>query len=788
MRSRPSVPTPRARRGRPTRRSSAVIALVAIAALVSVDAAAARPAAAEGAPPTPKQAAQPSAAATAAAPRLLGASYVLNAASGKCIDTPDGGRDDGLQLQQWQCYDGSVNQHWEVTDAGDGFVTIALIDAPTSVLAAPTAAAAAPVQLATADGNPSQQWRAAANADGSFELRSRLDDSLCMTLADGNLANGARLVLGTCADAAVHRFRFVENLAEDPWKVSNPFGPSVTVIDRTWLPYAIQAKVDAIFADQQTAQFGNRRDAVIFAPGTYDADISVGFNTQILGAGLLPGDVTINGHVGANADWWDGIDDNAKNSTQNFWRGAENLSVNPTDGTEMWAVSQAAPYRRMQINGDLLLAQPNGAGARCGWASGGLLADSKVTGTVDSCTQQQYFTRNSEVGAWTGTNWNLMFQGTTGAPEPGVFDETKYTVIDETPLSREKPFVYLDGADWKVFVPALRTDSVGTSWADGTPEGESKPLSDFYLVKPGDTAKTINAQLQAGKDLIITPGVYKLDRALKITRPDTVVLGLGLANLRATKGNALIEVADVDGVKIAGLMLDAGAKRSDVLLQVGDKKAKADHSANPTSLHDVYVRVGGNWEARVSQAVVINSDDVIGDHLWIWRADHSHNADDGFAPDWKNTTSDNGLVVRGDDVSMYGLFVEHFQQYQTLWNGERGKTFFYQNETPYDAPTQKAWMDGKKNGWAAYKVSDKVKEHQAIGLGSYAVYFGPGFSPSPFEKKLFNSFETPTGPGISFEHMVTVAITGGIIEHIINGEGPATPPGVRAVTMERYPE
>ncbi len=51
-------------------------------------------------------------------------------------------------------------------------------------------------------------------------------------------------------------------------------------------------------------------------------------------------------------------------------------------------------------------------------------------------------------------------------------------------------------------------------------------------------------------------------------------------------------------------------------------------------------------------------------------------------------TSANGLVVNGNDVIAYGLFVEHHQQCQVVWNGNRGRTYFYQSEIPYDPPSQ----------------------------------------------------------------------------------------------------
>lgn len=88
----------------------------------------------------------------------------------------------------------------------------------------------------------------------------------------------------------------------------------------------------------------------------------------------------------------------------------------------------------------------------------------------------------------------------------------------------------------------------------------------------------------------------------------------------------------------------------------------------------MYFRVGGaNYKGKVKNCVTINSNDVIGDNFWVWRADHGDNVG------WNMNTAPNGIVINGDNVTMYGLFVEHFQEYQTIWNGNGGKLYFYQS-------------------------------------------------------------------------------------------------------------
>ncbi|MFJ2089520.1 coagulation factor 5/8 type domain-containing protein [Streptomyces sp. NPDC087901] len=527
-------------------------------------------------------------------------------------------------------------------------------------------------------------------------------------------------------------------------------GPNVMVFDPS-MP-DIQAKVDEVFKKQESAQFGTGRYALMFKPGTYNnLNAQIGFYTSIAGLGLNPDDTTFNGDVTVDAGWFNG------NATQNFWRSAENLALNPVNGTDRWAVSQAAPFRRMHVKGGLNLA-PDGYG----WASGGYIADSKIDGQVGPYSQQQWYTRDSSVGSWGNGVWNMTFSGVEGAPAQS-FPEPPYTTLDNTPVSREKPFLYLDGADYKVFVPAKRTNARGTSWGNGTPQGESIPLDQFYVVKPGATAETINAAVQQGLHLLFTPGVYHVDRTIEIDRADTVALGLGLATIIPDNGVTAIKVGDVDGVKLAGLLVDAGTTNSDTLIEVGPEGASASHADNPTSLQDVFVRVGGAGAGKATTGMVINSNDTIVDHTWLWRADH------GEGVGWETNRADYGLQVNGDNVLATGLFVEHFNKYDVRWSGENGKTIFFQNEKAYDAPNQAAVQNGDTKGFAAYKVDDSVTTHEGWGLGSYCY-----FNVDPTIRQD-HGFEAPVKPGVKFHDLLVVSLGGqGQYEHVINDTGSPT--------------
>jgi hypothetical protein len=187
----------------------------------------------------------------------------------------------------------------------------------------------------------------------------------------------------------------------------------------------------------------------------------------------------------------------------------------------------------------------------------------------------------------------------------------------------------------------------------------------------------------------------------------------------------------------------------------------ASHAADPIFLFDIFCRAGGAIAGKVDCMVTINSNNVVGDNLWLWRADHGEGAK------WDINRNRNGLVVNGDDVTIYGLFVEHQHEYQTIWNGNGGRVYFYQSEMPYDPPTQEAWTHDGVRGYASYKVADHVTTHEAWGLGVYCV-----FKDAPIIADT--AIEAPTTPGVKLHHMVTIRLggqPGSGIKHVINREG-----------------
>lgn len=540
-------------------------------------------------------------------------------------------------------------------------------------------------------------------------------------------------------------------------------GPNVTVFDQSTPASTIQGAVDRAFNDQlrsPTAQFGTQRHVFLFKPGTYGRVwANVGFYTALAGLGRNPDDVTINGAVNVDSGWNFGDE---RNATQNFWRSVENLAIVPEGGTNRWAVSQAAPMRRVHIRGNLTLA-PSNQDFGQGYSSGGYLADSVVDGTISSGSQQQWYTRDSRIGRWEGGVWNMVFSGVQGAP-PQAFPNPPHTTLGTTPVARDKPYLYVDEAGlYRVFVPALRRDANGPSWPN-TP-GTSIPMREFYVARPGDSAATINAALSQGLNLFFTPGTYSLDQTIRVTRPDTVVLGIGFPTLVPTGGITAMEVADVDGVKVSGLTFDAGTTNSPVLMSVGRAGAHTDHAANPTILQDVFFRIGSSIQGKATTTLVVHSDDTVIDHIWAWRADHG-----GAPTGWTVNTGDTGLIVNGDDVLATGLFVEHYQRYEVIWNGNRGRTIFFQNEKPYDVPDQAAWNSPTGAGWASYKVADSVTDHQLWGGGVYSFF---NVNPSV---RVDRGFEVPDTPGVRLRSLLTVSLGDvGTIVNVVNNTGGSVP-------------
>jgi hypothetical protein len=567
------------------------------------------------------------------------------------------------------------------------------------------------------------------------------------------------------------------------------FGPNVFIFTPDMPQSEIQAKVDSVAAQQLSNQFGTQRYALLFAPGTYGSQTApltfqVGYYTSVAGLGLSPGDVVVNGAINVTNQCF-----SANNciALVNFWRSLSNLTINfvknPALGcgsaAEFWAVSQAAPVRRVHVNG-LTTLQDFCSGP--GFASGGFIADSEFDGnTVINGSQQQFLVRNSKLDGWTNGVWNQVFSGVVGAPAQCFPRQTScggnpYTTLATSPVTREAPYLYIDSSGhYQVFVPSVQFNSSGTTWASGPTPGRSIPIEDFLIATPADSGRDLTTALALGKNLILTPGIYELDQTIEVIHPDTVILGLGFPTLVPQRGNvAMRSIGRAEGVMISGILFDAGPTTSPALLQIGtDHEGRPDDTgrssedeaaSDPALLSDVFFRIGGAAAGSARNSLVVNSSNVILDDIWAWRADH------GTGVGWTVNTADTGVIVNGDNVTAYGLFVEHYQKFEVIWNGNGGTDIFFQNEMPYDPPSQAAWMEAPGvDGWAAFKVADSVRSFTGYGMGGYS-FFDKGVS-------IFaaHAFEVPTTlPAASLHDLLTIFLStsgqGGIL-HVVNDTG-----------------
>lgn len=555
------------------------------------------------------------------------------------------------------------------------------------------------------------------------------------------------------------------------------FGENTYIFEDTDPVNKIQNVIDTAYKTTEAGQFGKDRYAFMFKPsGTeYNVKAKVGFYTQVAGLGLVPDNVKVK-QIECLAEWMKGWKwENGKqvpnyNALCNFWRSVENVSSS-ADATT-WAVSQATAMRKVHLNGVLNLHE-NG-----GYASGGFLADSKVGTFVSSGSQQQWLSRNVQTNANNDSRfkdwnyqpavWNNVLVGCKTHYTESDWPYGTTTNVDKTPRIAEKPYIAYDDNEYKIIVPKVKENTKGVSWDSYDAGTDYRTIrmkkSDVYTAKPGDTAQDINSAIAADgiKALVLSPGIYELDQAIVINKDDFVVLGLGYATLKPTNANECMCVRDnVKGVRLAGMLFDAGSKKSSDLLRVGEIKDNNNNSDNPIVISDCFFRVGGADSAncQVENCVEITANDVITDNFWVWRADH------GSGVGWYKNTADNGVTFNGDRITAYGLMVEHFQKNQTIWNGNGGRTYMYQSELPYDIPNQKSWNEKGSYGYTDYVVSKGVTSHEGYGIGIYSCYQAA----QCFEK---SAVTCPDAPNVKFTNVLTYSLVGnGGIDYVINKAG-----------------
>ncbi|MDA8301358.1 MAG: hypothetical protein M0005_07395 [Actinomycetota bacterium] len=320
------------------------------------------------------------------------------------------------------------------------------------------------------------------------------------------------------------------------------------------------------------------------------------------------------------------------------------------------------------------------------FASGSYVANSEILGQLDWSGNQQGIARNTDMKSAAGYVWNYVYSGdtcppgytpstTNGAPGPaacsptedvfndsfdvtngtdGVFGIDQVTALPQSPVTEEEPFLYAatytattmpPAGVTGVFVPAVQHGSVCPNFLSGTEAGTPVPLSNFFIANPATPEGQVQAALDHGQDLLLTPGVYQLDAPITVRHTGTIVLGLGFPVLVPLRGNASMVVLPGIGVKLSGMIFDAGPINSPVLLSVGTpphlmaeppvpgKQPPTQHlgpgsPANSLSgtdlIQDIFFRIGGAETTPVSATLSLldNADNSIIDDVWAWRADH----------------------------------------------------------------------------------------------------------------------------------------------------------------------
>lgn len=488
---------------------------------------------------------------------------------------------------------------------------------------------------------------------------------------------------------------------------------------------------DSSQTEYTNKQFSKERYVFLFKPGTYyNINMLLNYYISYIGGGNNKNDViflqsTLIAPPSINYPKLGGLD--------NFWRSAENFTIdsNGSSYPSSWvkyndyfpdsvllSVSQASPIRNIQINNSNLYTfqiseKINYASVYC---SGGFMSDiyfnNDSTKKLNFGGQQQFYCRNVkniEASNISGGAWNIVMNDDITSNDDSMSGKrvTNMGVVN-IPL---KPYYSLE---------------------ENSIVNNSTSITDFSIFNPTSTINEINTALSSGKSIILTPGYYNIDAPIVITNHNTVLLSLGMVTVEnQNSGECLIINDDLNNVKVAGIVIQASESSvgiTNTLIKVGNT---VKNNSSNIFLHDIFVRVGGpslkpTNNNRVDKMMVINSNNVILDNCWLWRADHTNSISGGLGP--TNAVCNHALEVNGNNVKAYGLSCEHTLQDIVTWNGDNGEVNFYQCELPYDV----------ENHWDYSGFVINGSNFKGYGMGVYCF----------FAKKWEGSQETFTNHAI----------------------------------------
>lgn len=470
-----------------------------------------------------------------------------------------------------------------------------------------------------------------------------------------------------------------------------------------------------------------------------------------------------------------------------------------------------------------------------GYASGGFMANVKIRdGECRLGTQQQYFSRNCEYNVRSslsgGGVWNIYLLGLLGSTGktagsrqilvskvnhcPPLWtkdvkhDKEKYppliTLKHATPgLMAAIPQINYNSDTHTFYIakPALFKDPIGFMT---TKEIKDEILSNVFIVNSYTSIQTINKKLAEGVHLIFSPLVYHFDEPVRITQSETVVITLGYATIIPTAGlPAIVIGSDTEGVRLSGFILQAGKKKSEALLLVGKNPREGGSETNPNIIYDIFARVGGgqiephakkitclrkthpkykidcespeydivnpDLQGTCETMVVVNQNHTIFDHIWCRRANHIHGQHSGLG--MKYAMVNHAIVVKGEHVTMFGVFAEHTLKEQIIWEGDYGKLYFQQTTFPSDV----------RGGWDYPATRVTGRHFKGSGMGAYSFFskeHNAGHDPPKVTTAflVFNKDDEEVAATAKIESCFTVFLDaqGGVgsIQSVLNGRGP----------------
>ena len=99
----------------------------------------------------------------------------------------------------------------------------------------------------------------------------------------------------------------------------------------------------------------------------------------------------------------------------------------------------------------------------------------------------------------------MVFLGCTGAPNSHCSNSggASYTTVGSTPIVAEKPYIIMDGSQFKLMIPNYETDKVGhtANWENA----KEVDFSQVYVASSSDSAASINAKLDEGLHIVLQP-------------------------------------------------------------------------------------------------------------------------------------------------------------------------------------------------------------------------------------------------------------------------------------------